>query len=127
MVRTGNSGIAHTYSMIDKVIKEINSAIRNCEWSITHDDVEGAKDAISDLDHLEGIMEDIRTANLGLREYGDEQYSKVEELEKEVFDLNRKIEDLDDEKTHLESKIEDLEFEIEELNTELEELKRQDD
>lgn len=111
MARIGNSGIAHTCSSIDTVIGEIKSAIRDCDWSIVNENTEGCNDAMKSLEGLEDIMEDIRKANSGLRDYGDEQYQRVEKLENEVSDLESEI-------SELKSKIEDLESVIKDLEQE---------
>ena len=79
MSRIGRSGVRHTCPSIDKVIREIKSAIQSAEWGILNPESEYAKDnyndIINNLENLESIMEEIRSDNTELREFGEEQYN----------------------------------------------------
>lgn len=101
---------------IDKIISNIKAAIKYAEWGIKNPEPESQEDNYNDiiheLDSIEGIMEDIRSSNSGLRDFGDEQYNEVVKLEEETHLLNLKISDLNDTILSLERKIDNLEADI---------------
>lgn len=61
--------IPHTCPNIDKVIKSITDAQRYIGKGLKSEDRSYFEDAENELDGLESILEEIRTANESLREY----------------------------------------------------------
>lgn len=102
MARRGdNAPVPHTCPKIDDVIGIVTEIYRVDE-PITK----------GELQNIEKQMEDIRTANSKLREWGNEEYERAEELEKDrdyYQDLSEKYE----------SEIADLKAEIDSLKEEL--------
>jgi polyhydroxyalkanoate synthesis regulator phasin len=101
-----NAPIGHTCPKIDSVISQIHALYMSSEEMTKQEYAE-----------FEKLMEEIRSANSTLREWGNEENKKAEEFEK----------DLDYEKSrvaNLESEVEDLKKEVESLEKEL--LEHQD-
>jgi len=99
--RGDNAPIGHTCPKIDSVISMIHSVYTSSEEMSRNEYTEFKK-----------LMEEIRSANSALREWGNELYYKADELESDLDDANRQVKDL-------ESDIESLRAEIKELEKDL--------
>ena len=64
---------------------------------------------------FEKTMEEIRSANSTLREWGNEEYKRANEMEDERDDLLRMVDDLKSEIGSLKSEIKELENELQQL------------
>jgi polyhydroxyalkanoate synthesis regulator phasin len=99
MARRGdNAPIGHTCPKIDSVISIIHSVYTSSEEMSRQEYTE-----------FEKLMEEIRSANSTLREWGNEHYERSEEMEKdydytkdrladaesEIFDLKKEIKELE--------------------------------
>lgn len=104
------SNIPFTCSKIDHVINYLG----NLEL--------GPDELSKDLEDCLVIMEEIREANKGLREWGSKQCDEVSEKEDEISDLESKNETLKEEIVELEGRISDLETEVENQSTRIVEL-----
>ena len=103
MARRGdNAPIGHTCPKIDSVISEIHSLYLSSE--------EMSK---TQYTLFEKLMEEIRLANSTLREWGNEQYERAEEFERDLDHANGEISDLKDEVESLKSEIKELENNLE--------------
>jgi len=94
-----NSRVPHTCPIIDNVVGFLNSI----DWDDNENDLE------KECRNVLSILEDIRTANLNLREWGNDEYKRANEAEDELSDAKSIISDL-------QSEIIDLKQEIKELN-----------
>jgi hypothetical protein len=84
--------------MIDDVISTINSV----QWNL---DDEHESDLNERFIQILGVMEDIRSANSTLREWGNELYVEKTDLEKERDELLSRVTQLEDEVFHLEKSL----------------------
>ena len=104
MARRGdNAPIGHTCPKIDSVISQIHALYMSSE--------EMSKQEYS---YFEKLMEEIRTANSTLREWGNEQCEKAEEFEKDYDNSQREISDLKNEVESLKSEVKQLEKDLSE-------------
>ena len=103
-----NAPIGHTCPKIDSVISNIHSIYMSSEEITKHEYVQ-----------FEKLMEEIRSANSTLREWGNEENKKAEEFEKDFDRANRQVEDLEAEVMELKDEIKELERKIEELENNL--------
>lgn len=87
-----NAPVPHTCPVIDEVI----SAIDSVDWEET----------FWNKTYLIKRMEDIRSANASLREWGNERQDDCEKLEDKIEELECKIESLSDEIYDLTNKTE---------------------
>lgn len=112
-MRNGRSGIGHTCPDIDNIIANIKSAIKSAEWGIKNPESEyqedNYNDIINELDGIERQMEELRSSNSRLRDFGEEQTKIVEELEEEIDLMQLKIENLNDTIDDLKREISNLE------------------
>lgn len=99
------SGIPHTCPKIDSVIDFLNSL------EITEHD-EGF--TIEDIKRLCETLEEIRSANDGLRTHGSQLQNELDEKEDEIQELNNLNSDLHEEILNLKNEIEQLEEELNE-------------
>lgn len=117
--------VKYTCPDIDRIISTITSICKQMESCNDEDEKDALLVCISDWkSDLESIgvghwseLEDLRSANAALRDWGKEMYSDAESLESERDNFERKYED---EK----GKVSELEDEIEDLKSEISELKR---
>jgi len=90
-----NSGINYTCPDIDKVIKRINraidSAIHGENASNPDSKDEYFTDICNELNGIESILEDLRSANDSLRVWGEEQFERAENAEIYINELENKI------------------------------------
>lgn len=81
---TDYAPIENTCPMIDDVI----STLLSIDWNLED---ENECELNQRFIRLQGVMEDIRCANSTLREWGNEQFKTVMDLEKEVQEKNETI------------------------------------
>jgi len=90
-----HSPIKQTCPDIDRVISDIKDAYGEMEMALRYikgEDYSGAESSIESamrwIEDYKGkrfnLLEDIRNANSNLREWGNEQYERAENLEKEL-------------------------------------------
>lgn len=104
MARRGdNAPIGHTCPKIDSIISTIHSLYMSSE--------EMSK---SQYTEFEKLMEEIRSANSTLREWGNEQYERADEMEKDYDYAQNKVSDLEQEIESLKSEVKQLEKDLEE-------------
>ena len=94
-----NAPVGHTCPKIDTVISFIDSI----DSEEIHPNV---------LKEMINIMEEIRSANSQLREWGNDLCKQVDELQGEINDEIRKNDKLQDEISDLNSEIKDLQLEL---------------
>lgn len=94
--RTDNSGIPNTCPKIDEVI--------SCIKTVTFDDT-----GWYDETGIIGTLEDIRSANSSLREWGNEMFSEREEFEEKAEELERENDDLKEQLLEANKRILELE------------------
>ena len=92
--------IKHTCPDIDKVIKRlnelrvnVNDTIKKIESSL--DDMLNEIDG--ELSHVEDSLEELRSDNSALRDWGYQSEGKVNELEERVSDLKWELDNVKDE------------------------------
>lgn len=102
------SPIRHTCPMIDEVI----NIIMYPEWDLSDPDEEKLRDEFKEAID---IMEQIRTANSTLREWGNETYIEKLDLEKEIDWLEKRVAELEYEVRNYQDEIKSLENQLEEL------------
>ena len=78
-----------------------------------------------DIDAAISMLEDLRTDNSRLRDWGEAEESKVDELENQVSDLESKIQDLENRISELEFENSDLENKNLELLDKISDLENQ--
>lgn len=105
--RDDNAPIGHTCPKIDSVISEIHSLY-----------ISGEEMSRGQYTQFEKEMEEIRTANATLREWGNEQCQRAEEFEKEYDYYKSEADDLKKE-------VESLKKEVAQLEKDLEEAEKQ--
>lgn len=98
-MRTDNAPVSQTCPKIDDVLATVK------EIYMTSSEI-----SKGELQSIEKTMEQIRSANLELRNWGNDQYDRAEELEKEM----EYYKDLAESR---ESEIKELEKEIKELSS----------
>lgn len=96
------SGIPNTCPKIDEVI----SAIKSVGWS--EDEFHSEKCLIA-------TMEEIRSANSSLRDWGNEQFSEKENAESDRDYHEKEVAEKNEEIKNLKSEIKELENQIEQL------------
>lgn len=85
-------------------INEIISAIQSADWS----------EAYWTKGELEGKMEEIRRMNEQLRDWGNEQYQRAEDNEREMEIQSSKIEELNEDISNLQDELNTLKSELDE-------------
>lgn len=98
-MRNDAAPIGHTCPMIDDIIY----FIKDIEWDDQEIDLQ------KESEKALNILEKIRSANSTLREWGNEQYQRAEEAEKEVDYYKDRVSILEDEIADLKKQIEELE------------------
>lgn len=107
--RRNEEPVGHTCPKIDRVI----SFLKSVEW----DDDAAFHDG--DTRQMIDVMEQIRSDNGKLRDWGNELCEKRDDLEDEIKDQARKIEDLESEVKSLSRENDELKKDIEELENQL--------
>jgi len=102
---TDNAPIKNTCPKIDDMIASLTNAFSYVKDAIEMvqkqeepnnnaiDCLEDAQYHLTDFIGKYSCLEDIRSDNAELRNWGNEQYDRVQELEQEVYDLQRKIDE----------------------------------
>lgn len=91
--------VKNTCPDIDKVIKELLSIQREAEYGMKEherdtDDHQRYKDIEWPIDQIIDQLEDLRTANAALRDWGEELEYKVANLEDEKYLIEQQLEEL---------------------------------
>ena len=115
--------VKNTCPGIDRIISTITAICKQMESCNDEDEKDALLECISDWkSDLESIgvgkwneLEDLRSANASLRDWGNEMYNDAESLESERDEFERKYEDEKEKVSKLEDEIEDLKSEISEL------------
>ena len=94
-----NAPVGNTCPIIDDVVSYIEHFRE--EFSNEDNDI--------DFHFALGVMEDIRSANLELRNWGNDLYQELEELKKERDNLIDELNDSEEELERANSKIDELE------------------
>lgn len=85
--------VRHTCPDIDKAIKCIQSARKNISDALKDEDIEnkdyGIKCADSDLWGVDDMLEDLRSDNSALRDWGHDLEKRIQELEEEIYNSNQ--------------------------------------
>lgn len=124
MSRRKSEPVKHTCPDIDRIKNTITSIVnemKNCDDRDSTDDLlENIKDWASDLESI-GVgkwceLENLRSSNGALRDWGNEMYNDAETLEAEKDVLEGKYEDAKNNISDLESKISELESYISNLD-----------
>jgi peptidoglycan hydrolase CwlO-like protein len=89
--------VKHTCPDIDKCIKLINSAIKDAESGMkitdrNSDEHDYFRYIISNIEDIEGILEDLRSSNDALRSWGEELTNEIESSANYIDELEQKIE-----------------------------------
>lgn len=114
MGKTSRAPISYTCSAIDSVIDAIKSVEKssNLNGHITEEEL---KTALTDINstvwNLDTALEDLRKSNAKLRDWGDQEASKVDDLVDEVNSLQDKIKELESRIEEQDGVIKDLEEE----------------
>ena len=101
MPRRKTEPVKYTCPDIDKVISTIKEIIENMKSIDTEDDIinDYLSDWISELNSIGGnnysMLEDLRSSNSALREWGIDMYNEAEKLEMELDEANNKISNLE--------------------------------
>jgi len=104
-----NAPIKNTCPIIDDVVSYIDGFRR--EFSNDETEVD-FKNALS-------VLEDVRRANSTLRDWGNEEYNRAEELEKERDELERENKTLKADVEYYEGKVKELEKELDAVTSNL--------
>lgn len=106
--RSDNSLIPQTCPKIDSVLSIITD-IYSADEPITK----------GELQNIEKLMEEIREANSKLRDWGNDEYNRAEELEKDKDYYQNEHEKAQSEVDSLKSEVDSLKSEIKDLEKEL--------
>jgi predicted RNase H-like nuclease (RuvC/YqgF family) len=120
MSRRRGEPVKNTCPAIDGIIETITSICKQMDRCSDEDSVTDLLENIGSwMIDLESIgfgnscqMEDLRSANAALREWGTEMYNDAESLENERDDFERLYEEEKSKVSELEDKISDLEQEL---------------
>ena len=81
--------VKYTCPDIDKVIKAIKNIQKTCNPKYTYDNLDGFKDALSNIENecwnLEDILEKLRKSNDELRNWGEEEATNFDKLESSIL------------------------------------------
>lgn len=103
--------ISNTCPTIDSIISKLYSAKDEAEYIKKHPEEGNTTEAISIIGLLSDAiseMENIRSDNMDLRQWGNDEYERAYNLESEVDDYARKCEMLESEVDYLKLKIDEL-------------------
>jgi len=119
-MRLPSEPVKQTCPDINRIQKTINEIISNFDSFKEEDNVDdfldSMKDASCELKDIYNTLEELRSANSALRDWGYELTSIVEGIEREKDD---EIEELSNTISEKEREIEDLEYLIEELQNQI--------
>lgn len=100
-MRKDNSYVPQTCPMIDQVIRMVNHAA-NSEEPMSG----------SENNEIEKLMENIRSANSDLRDWGNGKYNEAYEFEKDNDSLKDQVSELEQEIKRLKEEVKDLEEQL---------------
>lgn len=87
--------VKHTCPDIDKMIKRAKEGLKSLEWALKLeylDDIKSAiRDAINEVEDIEGMAEDLRSSNDSLREWGKDCEKTIDELEAKIWDFENEV------------------------------------
>lgn len=116
--------IGNTCKTIDKYIKSINAATyRHLEDLEPSTLLEYAQEMSSELDNCENYLEDMRSANATLRDWGCEEANQVDYLEGKLSYLESEVDNLQDEIKSLKKEVDRLEGKVDSLEEDLQSTK----
>ena len=126
-MRHNREPIGNTCGQIDKYIKSINAATYYVNYLkgdiLTGSElIESAVEMSEELTRCEDYLEDMRSANSTLRDWGCVEAEQVDSLAGTVSDLESQVDDLQDEIKSLKKEIDRLEGKVYNLEGELETL-----
>ncbi len=110
-----NAPIKHTCPTIDNIIGKMESARGEAEYISKHpeeDSTDEARTIIDELCDAISDMENIRSDNSELRDWGNEEYERADYAEGERDDAIKDKELLQEEIEELKAKIDELENEL---------------
>ena len=113
-----NAPIGNTCPTIDNIVGKMEYAKCEAEYILKHpeeDSTEEAKSILGELVDTISDMENIRSDNQELRQWGNDEYSRAEDAEEERDEAIKRCEDS-------ETEIDDLKAQIEELQEKLSEV-----
>lgn len=102
--------VKHTCNNIDASQKQLNYVIDSLDNELTDQDIKHIR---SSLNQVIDQLEDLRSDNSKLRDWGEDLENKLSKAESDMDEALTKIEDLEKECTVLEKRCEILEAEIE--------------
>lgn len=108
-----NAPIGNTCPIIDNIIGKMEIAKREAEYLLKQKDIDVDEEANSIVgEMLDAIheIEKVRAANSELRDWGNEEYKRAEEAERERNEAIRDKKFLQEEIYELKAKIEELEY-----------------
>lgn len=123
MSRRRGEPVKNTCPDIDSIISTITAICKQMESCNDEDKKDALLECIIDWKaDLESIgvgkwskLEELRSANAALRDWGNEMYNDAESLESERDDFERKYEEEKEKVSKLEDEVEELRSEISEL------------
>jgi chromosome segregation ATPase len=110
--------IGNTCPTIDSIVSKMEYAKGEAEYINKHKDEDPTQEAntiISELQDAINDMENIRDDNAELRQWGNDEYERAENLESERDDALRDKENLEYEVDELKEKIAELELELDQI------------
>jgi chromosome segregation ATPase len=111
--------VEHTCPIIDRVKRSIKDAKSLCKSRINNidDAISILSDIVSELD-LDSDLEEIRSANSALRDWGYDKCKEVDECNNEISDLLDEIESLKTQLQENNEEINELQIQISNLEKE---------
>lgn len=90
--------VKQTCPDINRVIKWVKSAMSEAKAGMDYDEATddikySFNEIISQLEGVEDMLEDLRSANSSLRDWGDDCEAEIEQLKEEIADLENKFEE----------------------------------
>lgn len=107
--------VGNTCPIIDSVISYMDSAKGEAEYIKANPEEDSTNEAVNIISELASAIseiENVRDANVELRQWGNDEYERADEAEGERGDAIRDKEYLEDEIEQLKARIEELEEEL---------------
>lgn len=90
------SGISNTCPDIDYIIKQIKYCMKEATAAEKYDESSDKNDSFKSIENelsgLERLLEDLRTANSALREWGESEMDRANKAENDLYELEEKLE-----------------------------------
>lgn len=123
MSRAKPEPVGNTCPTINKAMKKIEEVINEMNSFDSESELVDILDCISSWQNTLGdvgignncTLEELRDANLSLRNWGSDISSYLEEEEQNVLELEEKVADLEDQREELLNQVEDLKTELKEI------------